>query len=59
MIPRVSNYVHIKGERKDLYHLVQSVNLKSCYASCLQEDSTPLDQKEIIVKFCDIDDIIW
>lgn len=57
MIPRVSDFVHIRGEQEDLYHLVMSVNLDSCYASCLQENSTPLDQREIIVRFCDIDDI--
>ena len=57
MIPRENDYIHIKGELLNTYHLVVEVCLDAEYALCLETDTTPLDQRYVSVPFANIDEI--
>ena len=49
MIPRVNDYIHIKDESWDTYHLVFDVSLEAKRASCLATNAAQLDQCYISV----------
>ncbi|MBR3798789.1 MAG: hypothetical protein IKK36_07740 [Bacteroidales bacterium] len=57
MIPRVDSSIHIKGEAKDVYHLVVNVNLENNTASYIENNDSIFSQSHPNVSFDDIDDI--
>ena len=57
IIPRENDYIRIKGEPLDTYHLVVEVCLDAKYALCLEADTTPLDRRYVSVPFANIDEI--
>ena len=57
MIPRVDSSIHIKGEAKDVYHLVVNVNFDLKTVEYIEDQNDALGFNHPTVSFDKIDDI--
>lgn len=57
MIPRVADFIHIKGEKKDVYHRVVNVNIENNIVEYIENNDDALSICHPIVTFDKIDEI--